>query len=264
MAVLTNNSFDVRSARQLFLDWGLATLCSVIPCIQAWVINLQQHYFSITYMTRSAIIYRRGRLREDLEMVCAGSRFSLPFLLLPNRALLLLYTCCMLRLMPTSLPYYSGKTCVECLGTRSPKLYDAYSISLLQGPADTAVEEVHSVLRQIVARTIESEDCKGLAQFTLLKREIATTAAAALEKMKDDARKMVQTMVEMESSYLTAEVFKEILQQSSNPESGDILRTLSGRPVSPWLVHGTSTLLVIHKYLLTSSFSLLLAQAICA
>ena len=80
---------------------------------------------------------------------------------------------------------------------------------LAQGPADTAVEEMHSVLRQIVARTIESEDCKGLAQFILLKREIATTTATALEKMKDDARKMVQTMVEMEGSYLTAEVFKE-------------------------------------------------------
>lgn len=60
-----------------------------------------------------------------------------------------------------------------------------------------AVEEVHSILRQIVARTIESDDCKGLAQFTLLKREIATTAAASLESMKDDARKMVQTMVRL-------------------------------------------------------------------
>ena len=49
-----------------------------------------------------------------------------------------------------------------------------------QGPADVAVEEVHSILRQIVARTIESDDCKGLAQFSLLKREIATTAGGLL------------------------------------------------------------------------------------
>lgn len=96
------------------------------------------------------------------------------------------------------------------------------------------MEEVHSILRQIVARTIESEECKGLAQFTLLKREIATTAATALESMKNDARKMVQTMVEMESSYLTAEVFKEILAQSSSTEGGELLRTLSGRPVRPY------------------------------
>ena len=53
-----------------------------------------------------------------------------------------------------------------------------------QGPADIAVEEVHAILRQIVARTIESEECKGLAQFTHLKREIATTAASSLESMK--------------------------------------------------------------------------------
>lgn len=102
----------------------------------------------------------------------------------------------------------------------------------LQGPADVAVEEVHSILRQIVARTIESEDCKGLAQFSLLKREIATTAAASLEGMREEARKMVQTMVEMESSYLTAEVFKEILQQSGSSDGHELLmRTLSGRPV---------------------------------
>ena len=96
-----------------------------------------------------------------------------------------------------------------------------------------AVEEVHSILRQIVARTIESEDCKGLAQFSLLKREIATTAATSLEGMREEARKMVQTMVEMESSYLTAEVFKEILQQSGSSDGHELLmRTLSGRPVS--------------------------------
>ncbi len=84
-----------------------------------------------------------------------------------------------------------------------------------------------------MARTIESEDCKGLAQFSLLKREIATTAATSLEGMREDARKMVQTIVEMESSYLTAEVFKEILQQSSSMDGDSVLlRTLSGRPVS--------------------------------
>lgn len=101
----------------------------------------------------------------------------------------------------------------------------------MQGPSDVAVEEVHAILRQIVARTIESEECKGLAQFTALKREIALSAAGSLETMKDDARKMVQTMVEMESSYLTAEVFREILQRSSSPEGSELIRTLSGRMV---------------------------------
>lgn len=99
------------------------------------------------------------------------------------------------------------------------------------------MEEVHAILRQIVARTLESEECKGLAQYGQLKREIATTGAAALESMKDDARKMVLTMVEMERSYLTAEVFREILQQNGRSgEHGEVMRTLSGRQVHQLLL----------------------------
>ncbi len=55
---------------------------------------------------------------------------------------------------------------------------------LFKGPSDLAVEEVHAILRQIVARTLEGEACAGLAQYGQLKREIATCASAALEKMK--------------------------------------------------------------------------------
>ncbi|KAK9831821.1 hypothetical protein WJX74_010754 [Apatococcus lobatus] len=106
---------------------------------------------------------------------------------------------------------------------------------MFKGPADIAVEEVHTILRQIVFRTLESEDCKNLQQYAHLKREIAQTAAATLETMRDEARRMVVTMVEMERSYLTAEVFKEILSQNGRsaelgPEG--LIRTLSGRAVS--------------------------------
>lgn len=51
---------------------------------------------------------------------------------------------------------------------------------LFKGPADTAVGEVHHVLRSIVASTINSEDCKNLQQYTALKREIVTTASSSL------------------------------------------------------------------------------------
>ena len=54
---------------------------------------------------------------------------------------------------------------------------------LFKGPADTAVGEVHHVLRSIVASTINSEDCKKLQQYTSLKREIVTTASASLGKL---------------------------------------------------------------------------------
>ena len=51
---------------------------------------------------------------------------------------------------------------------------------LFKGPADVAVEEVHAVLRSIVASSINSEDCKSLVQYTGLKRDIVQTAGAAL------------------------------------------------------------------------------------
>ena len=51
---------------------------------------------------------------------------------------------------------------------------------LFKGPADIAVEEVHVVLRNIVASTINSEDCKNLQQYAALKREIVNTASSAL------------------------------------------------------------------------------------
>ena len=41
---------------------------------------------------------------------------------------------------------------------------------------------------------------------------------------------MAVTIVEMERSYLTAEVFKEILQQNGTSEGGELIRTLSGPP----------------------------------
>lgn len=54
---------------------------------------------------------------------------------------------------------------------------------LFKGPADTAVGEVHHVLRSIVASTINSEDCKNLQQYTSLKREIVATASSSLGKL---------------------------------------------------------------------------------
>lgn len=49
--------------------------------------------------------------------------------------------------------------------------------------------------------------------------------------MKEDARKMVLTMVDMERSYLTADVFRDIISQNGAVDGTDqpgLLRTLSG------------------------------------
>lgn len=106
---------------------------------------------------------------------------------------------------------------------------------LFKGPADQAVEEVHAILRGIVNMVLNSEECGALQRYIVLKREIMTTAAASLDVMRDDARKMVSNMVEMERSYLTAEVFREILASShavdelSEEIQGGLTLTLDGR-----------------------------------
>ena len=113
-------------------------------------------------------------------------------------------------------------------------------LALFTKPADTAVEEVHAILRQIVARTLDAPECSALAQYAGLRAAIARAASASLDTFKADARAMVLTLVEMERSYLTAEVFKEILAQSGRGGGGaggggqgeELVRTLSGRHVS--------------------------------
>jgi hypothetical protein len=45
------------------------------------------------------------------------------------------------------------------------------------------VEEVHAILRQIVGMVLNSQDCALLQRYIVLKREIATVAAASLEKV---------------------------------------------------------------------------------
>lgn len=50
--------------------------------------------------------------------------------------------------------------------------------------------------------------------------------------MKEESRKMVLTMVDMERSYLTADVFREIIAQG-NGDNSELIRTLSGRLQMP-------------------------------
>mmetsp|Transcript_5727 Transcript_5727/g.16368 ORF Transcript_5727/g.16368 Transcript_5727/m.16368 type:complete len:644 (-) Transcript_5727:522-2453(-) len=116
---------------------------------------------------------------------------------------------------------------------------------LFKGPGDQAVEEVHAILRQIVGMVLNSSDCVLLQRYTMLKREIATVAATSLEKMKEEARTMVGQMVEMERSYLTAEIFREILQSSTATDElsegvhgGGLTLTLDGRTMADMIADG--------------------------
>jgi hypothetical protein len=57
-----------------------------------------------------------------------------------------------------------------------------------------------------------------LRRFPTLSNDIATAANEALDKFRDESKKTVTRLVDMESSYLTAEFFRKIhLEPEKNP-----------------------------------------------
>ncbi|XP_061351247.1 phragmoplastin DRP1C-like isoform X3 [Gastrolobium bilobum] len=90
------------------------------------------------------------------------------------------------------------------------------SISYFKGPAEASVDAVHFVLKELVRKSIaETEELK---RFPTLSNDIATAANEALERFREESRKTVIRLVDMESSYLTVEFFRKIsLEPEKNP-----------------------------------------------
>jgi len=88
-------------------------------------------------------------------------------------------------------------------------------LSLLRDPAFQAIEQVHQILKQIVAMAVNHPDCRDLLRFFNLKAEILANSSATLEKLRKDADMMVRTLVDMEASYLSASFFREIVAAES-------------------------------------------------
>ncbi|PIA26646.1 hypothetical protein AQUCO_09100067v1 [Aquilegia coerulea] len=89
------------------------------------------------------------------------------------------------------------------------------SLSFFKGPAEASVDAVHFVLKELVRKSIaETEELK---RFPSLQNDISTAAGEALEKFREDSRKTVLRLVEMESSYLTVEFFRKL---PLDPEKG--------------------------------------------
>jgi len=87
-------------------------------------------------------------------------------------------------------------------------------LELAKAPALAAVEEVHVILRAIIENAIR--ESPALGRFTNLRDAVKTTSLKALDELRSDSRKMVETLVAMEASYLTASYFKKIIQESSS------------------------------------------------
>ena len=100
----------------------------------------------------------------------------------------------------------------------------------LREPSEKSVEEVYVLLRRMVDNIAGADDLRQLKRYPTLKRELVTSAYAALDKFREETKRMVGIMVEMERNYITAEYFRTI-QMGSMPE-GKALYTLDGRPVT--------------------------------
>ncbi|XP_028752506.1 dynamin-related protein 1C [Neltuma alba] len=82
------------------------------------------------------------------------------------------------------------------------------SISYFKGPAEASVDAVHFVLKELVRKSIS--ETEELRRFPTLQSDIAAAANEALERFREESRKTVLRLVDMESSYLTAEFFRKI------------------------------------------------------
>ncbi|XP_056161793.1 phragmoplastin DRP1E isoform X2 [Syzygium oleosum] len=85
------------------------------------------------------------------------------------------------------------------------------SLNYFRGPAEASVDAVHFVLKELVRKSIG--ETQELRRFPTLQAEIAAAAGEALERFREDGKKTVIRLVDMESSYLTVEFFRRLPQE---------------------------------------------------
>ncbi|KAK9076508.1 hypothetical protein SSX86_004842 [Deinandra increscens subsp. villosa] len=85
------------------------------------------------------------------------------------------------------------------------------SLNYFRGPAEASVDAVHFVLKELVRKSIgETEE---LRRFPTLQSAIAAASNESLEKFRDESKKTVVRLVDMESSYLTVDFFRKLPQE---------------------------------------------------
>ncbi|KAF5744243.1 dynamin-related protein 1E isoform X2 [Tripterygium wilfordii] len=103
------------------------------------------------------------------------------------------------------------------------------ALNYFRGPAEASVDAVHFVLKELVRKSIS--ETQELKRFPTLQAELAAAAGEALEKFRDESKKTVLRMVDMESSYLTVDFFRRLPQEvekGGNPASTNVDRYAEG------------------------------------
>ncbi|KAL3497687.1 hypothetical protein ACH5RR_040419 [Cinchona calisaya] len=86
------------------------------------------------------------------------------------------------------------------------------SLNYFRGPAEASVDAVHFILKELVRKSIG--ETQELRRFRTLQADILVAANEALERFRDDSKKTVLRMVDMESSYLTVDFFRKLPQEA--------------------------------------------------
>lgn len=92
------------------------------------------------------------------------------------------------------------------------------SLITIRGPAEAAVDAVHSLLKDLVHKSIN--ETMELKQYPTLRVEVNGAACESLERMRDESKKATLQLVDMESGYLTVEFFRKLpqdIEKGGNP-----------------------------------------------
>ncbi|XP_021659291.2 phragmoplastin DRP1E isoform X2 [Hevea brasiliensis] len=107
------------------------------------------------------------------------------------------------------------------------------ALNYFRGPAEASVDAVHFVLKELVRKSIG--ETQELKRFPTLQAEIAAASNESLERFREDSKKTVIRLVDMESSYLTVEFFRRLPQEvekggspAGNPASSTVDRYTEG------------------------------------
>ncbi|QCD81469.1 dynamin-related protein 1E-like [Vigna unguiculata] len=103
------------------------------------------------------------------------------------------------------------------------------SLHYFKGPAQASVDAVHSVLKELLRKSIA--ETQELRRFPTLQAEVAASANEALERFREDSRKTTLRLVEMESSYITVDFFRKLPQEAEkgkNPAPSSVEQYAEG------------------------------------
>ncbi|XP_038687876.1 dynamin-related protein 1E-like [Tripterygium wilfordii] len=103
------------------------------------------------------------------------------------------------------------------------------ALNYFRGPAEASVDAVHFILKELVRKSIVQT--QELRRFPTLQAEIAAAATEALERFREDSKKTTLRLVEMESSYLTVDYFRNLpqeMEKGGNPTVPNAERYIEG------------------------------------